>query len=317
MPKNTAEAKAIDEENGNTLWQDAIKEEMKNNRVAFETYNGKIEDLVGYKEITGHVVYDVKLAENFRRKARFCADGHKLETPAFLTCSTVVARDSVRTMLLIAALNDLDSQGADVQNAFLSAPNREKHCVKAGKEFGAEQGKTFLVVRASYGLKSAGASFRSFMAKRSDEVGFKSSMADPDVWMRPARKSTGEEHYEHVVTYVDDVLAVAEDAVAVLKSIEGGTIRHKKDKIEPPTMCLGGRLQLKELNDTSCWTISSVDYINAAIATVEEALKKRPCELPGNAKTPMTLSYYPELDDTPELDSDDIQFCQEMMGMLR
>ena len=40
------EALEIDAENGNTLWADAIELEMKNNRVVFEEYDGKIEDLV-------------------------------------------------------------------------------------------------------------------------------------------------------------------------------------------------------------------------------------------------------------------------------
>ena len=39
--------------------------EMKNNRVAFKTYEGKIKNLVVYQEISGHLIYDVKLADNF------------------------------------------------------------------------------------------------------------------------------------------------------------------------------------------------------------------------------------------------------------
>jgi hypothetical protein len=56
----------------------------------------------------------------------------------------------------------------------------------AGIEFGAEQGgKNLLVVRALYGLKSASASFWAYMAKKLDDMmGFKSSVADPDVWLR-------------------------------------------------------------------------------------------------------------------------------------
>ena len=62
---------------------------------------------------------------------------------------------------MVAALNGLDVQDSDVQNAFLSADNLEKHWLRAGPEFGAEQGKVFIVVRALYGLKSRtyGASF--------------------------------------------------------------------------------------------------------------------------------------------------------------
>jgi hypothetical protein len=69
---------------------------MKNNRVAFEVYEGNTDDLVGYQRITGHLVFDVRPGENFQRKARCCPGGQKTETPASVTYSTVVSRDSVR-----------------------------------------------------------------------------------------------------------------------------------------------------------------------------------------------------------------------------
>ena len=166
--------------------KDAVEIEMKNNRVAFEPYEGKLEDLIGYEEISGHLIFDVKLSENFWRKASFVADGHLVETLASITYSTVVSRDSVRILLMVGALNDLDVMGCDVQNAFLSADNLEKHWIRAGPEFRAEQGKIFIVVQVLYGLKSASAAFRSFMAKKLDEIGFKSTHANPDVWIRPA-----------------------------------------------------------------------------------------------------------------------------------
>ena len=58
----------IDCENGNTLWMDAVKMlDMKNVRIAFEDFDGDSNTLVGYTQITGHLVFDVKLGENFRR----------------------------------------------------------------------------------------------------------------------------------------------------------------------------------------------------------------------------------------------------------
>jgi hypothetical protein len=107
-------------------WMDGVRLEMKNNRVAFEVYEGDTDELVGYQKISGHLVFDVKLGENFRRKARYCAVGHKTTSPASITYSTVVSRDSVRIILPIAALNRLEVLGADVQNAFLTAPNKER-----------------------------------------------------------------------------------------------------------------------------------------------------------------------------------------------
>ena len=124
------------------------------------------------------------MSENFRRKARLVADGHKTDPPASVTYSTVVSRDSVRICLMLAALNDLDVKCADVENAYLNAPCREKYWTVAGPEFGIDEGKIFIICRALYGLKSSGAAYRSHLAKSLDEIGFKSSIADPDVWLR-------------------------------------------------------------------------------------------------------------------------------------
>jgi hypothetical protein len=126
------EAMEIDRENGNTLWMDAVKMDVKNVRIAFEDFDGESKTLVGYTQITGILAFDVKLGEHFRRKARYCADGHRTGGPASVTYSTVVSSDSVHILLVIAALNELDILGAGVQNAFLTAPNKEKCWMIAG-----------------------------------------------------------------------------------------------------------------------------------------------------------------------------------------
>ena len=79
-------------------------------------------------------------------------NGHLVETPDSVTYSTVVYRDLVRILLLAEPLNGLEVKGVDVRNAFLGANNLEKHWLRAGPEFGPEQGKVFIVVRALYGL---------------------------------------------------------------------------------------------------------------------------------------------------------------------
>ena len=134
-------------------------------------------------------------------------DGHKTQTTSTETYSSVVARDSVRLFLLIAALNDLDVFSCDIQNAFLTAPNKEKAWLWAGPEFGNDKGKPFIIVRALYGQKSAGYAFCSFLAEHLETIGFKSSLGDPDVWMRMTSKPDGERYYEYILTYVDDLLS--------------------------------------------------------------------------------------------------------------
>jgi hypothetical protein len=97
---------------------------MSNVRVAFEEYDGELTldgKPKGYNFVSRHMVFDVKLGENYRRKARLVADGHKTDAPAStFTCSSVVSCDSVRIALTIAALHDLDIFACDIQNAFLT-----------------------------------------------------------------------------------------------------------------------------------------------------------------------------------------------------
>ena len=45
------------------------------------------------------------------------------------------------------------------------------------------------MVRSLYGLKSSGAAFREFLAEILDEMGFKSSVVDPDFWCMEDMKS--------------------------------------------------------------------------------------------------------------------------------
>ena len=118
----------------------------------------------GYQEICCHMIFDIKMGKNFRRKARMVADGHRTETRAALTYYSVVSRDSVRIALTIAALKDLSVLACDIQNAYLTGKCREKVWTRAGPESGSDAGKIMSVVRALYGLKSSGAAFRALLA---------------------------------------------------------------------------------------------------------------------------------------------------------
>ncbi len=316
LPKTVKEAYDIDKENGNRLWHDAVEEEMKKIVDAFERHDGDPSELVGYQEITTHMVFDIKLGENFCRKARLVGDGHKTETPSSVTYSSVVSRDSVRICLMIAALNELDLLAADIENAYLTAPCRERVWTRGGPEFGSNEGCVFIVVKALYGLKSSGAAFRAHLAEQLDNIGFKSSIADPDVWMRAAVKQDGEQYYEYILVYVDDILCISHEPLIPMKEITS-TLRFKKDKIAPPEMYLGAKLEKKPLNGREVWTMTSVDYLKAAIDIVEAGAKERGMKLPSRIDTPMMTNYSPELDGTEYLEPDDITYYQEMIGMLR
>ena len=65
--------------------------------------------------------------------------------------------------------------------------------------------------------------------------------------MRAATKIDGEEYYEYILVYVDDLLAISLDERSVILEIVE-KFKLKKDKIEPPEIYLGGRLAKKSLN---------------------------------------------------------------------
>lgn len=317
IPKSVREAIAIDKENGNTLWWDALMKEMKNVRPAFEVFEGGAEKLVGYQCIKCHIVWDVKLGENFRRKARLVAGGHLTEIPTSQTYSSVVSRDSVRIALTIAALNGLDLLACDIQNAYLSAPCREKVYCIAGPEFGSEAGMTMVVRKALYGLRSSGASFRSMLADTIWDLGYRPSRADPDVWLRPATKPNGFRYYEMVLCYVDDVISIGHDPMQAINGIKG-VFKLKGDKAEVPDMYLGaGVTQVSTQSGTRCWTLSSEKYLKTAIANVEEKLAKSNLRLPSKCDTPLTSKYQPGTDTSRELDSEGMRYFQELVGVLR
>ena len=84
------------------------------------------EKLIGYQEIGLHMIFDIKLGKNFQCKARMVAGGHTTKTPSSITYSSMVSRDLLRIMLMIAALKNLDLQAADIEHAYLTTPCREK-----------------------------------------------------------------------------------------------------------------------------------------------------------------------------------------------
>jgi hypothetical protein len=317
IPKNYQDCIRIDVENGNRLWQDSVRNEMKTVRPAFELYEGSIQDLVGYQKITCHLIFDVKLGENFRRKARYVAGGHMTRTPSTLTYSSVVSRDSVRIALLAAALNDLNILVCDIEGAYLTAKCRERIYVKAGPEFGSEQDSTMIVKMALYGLKSSGAAFRSKLAGVLDDLGYRPSYADPDVWLKAATKPDGFVYYEMVLVYVDDVMAIGHNPG---KTIEGiaSVFKLKGGKAEPPDMYLGVSLELKTNSvGTKCWSISPEKYVAASVRNTEEKLAKEGQRLPSKCPTPMRSDYHPSDDTTQELTADGVKLYQEYIGVLR
>ena len=133
LPKMVKEALEIDWQMGTDFWRKAIEKEMKNVMPAFQfTEDRKI--LIRYKHIDCHMIFDIKM--DLTRKAWLVTGGHQTDLPKESVYSSIISKDSVRIILMIAALNNLDILAADVQNAYLNALMKEKVYMMAGLKFG-------------------------------------------------------------------------------------------------------------------------------------------------------------------------------------
>jgi hypothetical protein len=181
---------------------------MKKVRIAFKILSCEEDVPPAYHQITCHMIFKVKM-EDFRRKASFVAGGHTMDTPHEMTYASVVLRESVRISLTLAALNDLEVKMADIENAYLTAPITEKVWCILGPEFGEDAGKKALVVRALYGLKSAGAAFRNHLAECMTHLGWKYCRAHRDLWVKRQKfPDDGFEYWAYILVYVDDIPCV-------------------------------------------------------------------------------------------------------------
>ena len=66
-------------------------------------------------------------------------------------------------------------------NAYVHAPVTEKVWIILDPGFGKDYRKTAVIVKALYGLKSAGAAFRSHLPRCMESLGYESCMTDWDL----------------------------------------------------------------------------------------------------------------------------------------
>jgi hypothetical protein len=319
LPTSVAHAYKLDEQNGNHLWRDALEKEMTNVRVAFKVMSDNDVIPPGYDHITMHLIWEIKLSENFRRKCRLVGDGYMVNTPAYMTYASVVSRETVRIVLTIAALNDLEVKAADIQNAFLTAPCAEKIWTTLGPEFGADAGKRAFVVRALYSLASTGKSFGDHLASCMRHMGYLPCRADPDLWFKADKYPNSEDtYYRYMLLYCDDILCCCVDAEAELWRLDH--YFHMKPKsIGDPDVYLGNKVKLTILESgVAAWGLSSSKYIQEAIANVERYLETKQIgkKLKKSCKTPWPPGYEAELDTSEELDEELLTFYQHLVGVL-
>ena len=98
---------------------------MKNYWVNFQVIGCEDKSLVGYKEITCHLIFDVKI--NLTQKVRCMTGGHLTNLPSSVKYASNISQEIIRISFLVASSNELGILAGDTQNALIHAENKEKH----------------------------------------------------------------------------------------------------------------------------------------------------------------------------------------------
>ena len=165
IPKDYKQALQLDDQNGNSKWYDATKLEMDqineskvfqdHGKAQYDPKSRKVSNAPnGYQKIRVHLIFAVK--HDGRHKARLVAGGHLTPDPIESIYSRVVSIRSLRLVIFLAKLNNLEVWGADIGNAYLEAKTKEKLYVGPGPEIEELEGHILVIYKALHELKSSG-----------------------------------------------------------------------------------------------------------------------------------------------------------------
>ena len=310
VPKDYNEAMEFDRKNQNNLWEEATRTEMGQiyEYDSFKSMGRNAKVPRNHVMIRVHLIYDVK--QDGRRKARLVAGGHLTGPNMDTYYSSVVSLRSMRIVIFLSELNDLELCTGDIGNAYLEAYTNEKVCFIGGKEFApyGHEGHLLVIVKALYGLKTSGARFHEKFAETMHNMGFHPSKADSDVWMKDCGS-----HYEYVATYVDDLLYCGKDPKKFYATLEKD-YKYKLKGVGHPTYHLGG--DFKRVSEPeSILTWGALTYVKRMLVNYEntfgEPVPKR------EVHAPLTPNDHPELDDSPLLDREEKKIYWTMIGELQ
>ena len=143
------------------------------------------------------------------RKYWYVAGGHLTDPLSSMTYTSVVIRDSVCIAFLVADINKLEIIAGDIKNAYLKAPTKEKDSFYTGYKWKLYQGIPVVIVRYLLVIKSSELACRNnFSDILGNLMAFKSTLNDPDVWLKPATASYGFKYYSYILVYVYEIIVV-------------------------------------------------------------------------------------------------------------
>ena len=195
-------------------WLEAREEETKSMEKFKVWRRVKRSEAKGHKLLTCKWVHKRKTNERgeiSRYKARLVARGFtQVEYDSFHpdeVFAHVVDRNSMRTVLSLAASQDLKLYSFDISNAYLQAELKEVIYMEPPPGMNIPADECLALMRPIYGTKQGGRMFSDALDAHLKKLGFKQNVADPCVWTRTRNGKP-----QIITSYVDDcTVAVMDD----------------------------------------------------------------------------------------------------------
>jgi hypothetical protein len=149
-------------------------------------------------------------------KARLVAQGfgQSLGDDYLETFSPTIRAESLRVLLAIGALEDLEIRQVDVVSAYPRAQLHATVYMRPPKALGAPEGTVLLLERPLYGLKQSGREWYIEACRGLKTLGFMPCFSDPSIFVTEDRSLI-------IGLYVDDMLVLGKDPQAVDAIIQG------------------------------------------------------------------------------------------------
>ena len=181
-------------------------------------------------------------------------------------------------------------------------------CICAGLEFGDLEGHLLIVIKALYGLRLSGKMFNQLLAECLEGLGFKRSLSDDSIFLRPSSCGTV---YEYVATYVDDLCIIAKEPEVLLQQLQS----------DPYNFDLKGSGKLNfhlgcgfERDDDGTLAMDPSRYIDKMVQSYERMFGSKPTE---KVQLPLEKGDHPELDTTEFLNIRGIEQYQSLIGSMK
>jgi len=284
-PNSVAEARASPEWPD---WEKAVKTELD---MLSEKETWRLVDLPpGRKAIGNRWVFTKKFDEcgNLSRyKARLVAQGFS-QIPGqdySETFSPVMRLDSLRTLIALAAMLDLEISQMDIKGAYLNGTLEEEIYMKQPEGFSDGTGRVCRLVHTLYGLKQSGREWNKTISSYLTSIGFTRLSTEHAIFIR--RDSSD---FDIVAIWVDDFFNIHTSTTRKESLRNEITNRFEATYQGEPKLLLG--IEFHRNRDAHSITISQNQYISKIIQRFHLA----DCQ---HVSTPLPpgIQYQPATDD--------------------